>query len=95
MKLSNIAKPAYHRNGVAGMPFQVTTFTMQEDGETRQMVAIRFEDDDSNGWTNPSIAVFDLDLLAKGDVSFGSNSWRGDHFADELDQYFYPEKEAF
>jgi len=92
MELSNIAKPAFHRNGIVGEPFQVTTFTMQEDGETRQMVAIRFDNDDSNGWTNPRIAVFDIALLAKGDIRFGSNSWRGDQFVDELDEYFYPEK---
>jgi hypothetical protein len=30
--------------------------------------------------------VFDLDLLAQGVIEFGKNSWRGDHFADELDK---------
>jgi hypothetical protein len=30
--------------------------------------------------------VFDLELLAQGVIEFGENSWRGDHFADELDK---------
>jgi hypothetical protein len=93
MNLTNISTPAYHRNGIAGEPFKVCTFTMQENDEpARRMVAIRFENDNSNGWTNPRIAVFDLDLLAQGKIEFTVNSWRGDRFVDELDLHFFPQE---
>ena len=26
------------------------------------------------------VAVFDIDKLFLGDIAFGSNSWRGDHY---------------
>ena len=29
-------------------------------------------------------AVLDIDKLAQGDIAFGSNSWRGDHFEPSL-----------
>ena len=86
MQIENISEPAYHRNGIYGEPFQVCTFNMKENGENHRMVAIRFADDEPYG--NPRIAVFDIDLLAQGEIRFTKNSWRGDHFLDELDEIF-------
>lgn len=87
MQIENISEPAYHRNGICGEPFKVCTFTMHENNEPpRRMVAVRFADDKPYG--NPRIAVFDLDLLAEGEIRFVQNSWRGDHFVDDLDQIF-------
>jgi hypothetical protein len=82
MKLT-IEKIAYHRNGVCGEPFKAVIF--QDDG--KRMVAVRFEDEPKDGgFSAPRCAVFDLDLLAQGVIEFGANSWRGDHYADELDK---------
>ena len=91
MKLENISAPAFHRNGICGEPFKVCTFTMQENNEPpRRMVAVRFADDAPHG--NPRIAVFDLDLLAQGEIRFTFNSWRGDRFSDDLDPIFSGEQ---
>lgn len=64
----------YHRNGVCGEPFNVITFTSQDDNA---MIATIFE---SPG----HVAVLSLGLLAEGNIRFGSNSWRGDRYEDEL-----------
>lgn len=69
MNLSLIAR-SHHRNGVCGDPFDVYLFR-DEDGTAK--VAVDFG--------GMSVAVLDVGLLAKGDISFGSNSWRGDKFA--------------
>ena len=95
MKLENISAPAFHRNGICGEPFQVCTFTMHENNEPpRRMVAIRFADDppDCENFSAPRIAVFDLDLLAQGEIRFTFNSWRGDRFSDDLDPIFSGEQ---
>ena len=63
----------HHRNGIAGEPFHVATF---EHGE-RRMVGIVL---DGAG----QVAVLDVDMLAAGDIAFGSNSWRGDEFEGAL-----------
>jgi hypothetical protein len=76
MKISNITID-HHRNGVMGNPFSVAMFDMTEDGETRKMVAVLFGEPGS-------CAVLDVDMLSNHDILFGSNSWRGDHFEDEL-----------
>lgn len=94
MKIDNISPPAYHRNGVCGEPFQVCTFTMTENSDPpRRMVAVRFADDapDCENFSAPRIAVFDLDLLAEGEIRFTVNSWRGDRFSDDLDHVFFGE----
>lgn len=97
MKLENISAPAWHRNGVCGESFEALTFTMKENNEDpRQMIAIRFRDNpkDKNGFTAPRIAVLDLDLLNQGIIEMSDgNAWRGDHFADQLDQFFNITKE--
>lgn len=69
---------AYHRNGVAGNGFYVVKFLEKiAQSESRPMLAIVFAD-------AGNIAVFDLDKLAKRDIAFGSNSWRGDVYESEI-----------
>lgn len=64
---------SHHRNGVCAAPFCTGLFT-DEDGETKMFV-------DFGG---DRFAVLQVDKLAKGDIAFGSNSWRGDHYADKI-----------
>lgn len=64
----------YHRNGVSGMPFQVSLVRQEDEGT---MVVIMFEQE---GHT----AVLNLDKLAMGDINFGSNSHRGDYYEEQL-----------
>lgn len=64
---------AYHRNGVCGDPFFVSLFR-DIDGTTK--LAVDFGEF--------KFAVLQVDKLAAGDIAFGSNSWRGDHYADDL-----------
>ena len=68
-----IIKKAYHRNGIAGSPFVVSIF--EHDGH--KMVGVRFAE---TGHT----AVFNLKLLSESVIEFGENSFRGDHFEDDL-----------
>ena len=71
----------YHRNGCSGVPFHVVKFDWKDDeGKRRHMIATVF---DQLGSERP-VAVFDLDFLAKGNIKFGENSWRGDDFAEVL-----------
>lgn len=66
----------FHRNGVAGMPFHVALVDDATEGDTK--LVIMFEEE---GHT----AVFSLDkLIQNEDISFGSNSWRGDQYEHEL-----------
>jgi hypothetical protein len=90
MKLTNISKPAWHRNGSGGESFEVVTFDMAEDSQPRKMVAIRFPDDDNKDDFNPPrIAVLDIAMLAQGIIEASEgNAWRGDRFSDELDSVF-------
>lgn len=73
MKL-NIKDIQRHRNGICGSPFHVVTFQHDEYGS---MAAIVFDE-------AHHVAVLQVDKLANGDVAFGSNSWRGDHFEPAL-----------
>lgn len=75
MKLKRIINIVHHRNGVGGAPFDVVLFTDTE--ATSRKVAILFE-------TESFCAVLDVDKVAKGDIAFGSNSWRGDHYEPPL-----------
>ena len=68
---------AYHRNGVSGIGFHAITFTMREAGKPRDMVAAVFPE-------RGAVAVLDTDLVSKGVVAFGDNSWRGDWFEPDL-----------
>jgi hypothetical protein len=66
----------YHRNGVGGMPFQVAIVDDATEGDTK--LVIMFEE---SGYT----AVLSLDQLIQNEnISFGTNSWRGDHYEHEL-----------
>ena len=72
MKLKQIIAIGHHRNGVCGTPFNVVLFH-DTDEPRRRKVAILFE-------LQSCCAVLDVDKLAAGDIAFGSNSWRGDHY---------------
>ena len=69
----------HHRNGICGSPFSVALFEWDDDGLPRTMVGLLWEDEELEG-----CGVLDVNELAKGNVGFGSNSWRGDHFHDDL-----------
>ncbi len=80
-----------HRNGTTGDHFYVITFYWVdkdlERGITRlprKMVGIVFDGLLKNKQADCPVSVLDVDLLAQGDVGFGSNSWRGDYFAPSL-----------
>lgn len=78
-QLKNI-RYSYHRNGVAGDGFYACLFDWHDgEGPTRHMQAIIFPSGDCQ------CAVLDVDETAKGNIGFAEgNSWRGDHFIDEL-----------
>jgi hypothetical protein len=66
----------FHRNGVCGAPFDVVLF--QDEGpEDSRKVGIVFEQ-------KGHCAVLAVDMLAAGDIAFGTNSWRGDHYESDL-----------
>lgn len=69
-----IVDVAFHRNGVGGVGFYAVLFDDKENG---RMVASLF---DSPGYC----AVYQVEMLSNGDVKFGSNSWRGDHYESQL-----------
>lgn len=79
---------AHHRNGISGAPFYVVRFTSPSP---KNGLAVVFYQNNAEGLdraatlANCQVAVFDADkLMANVDIAFGSNSWRGDHYADEL-----------
>ena len=65
-----------HRNGVCGTPFYVLILTFRDPDQGR-MVGIVFD-------AEHHVAVFNLDKLALGNITFGVNSWRGDHYEPHL-----------
>ena len=71
IKINNIA---HHRNGICGAPFWAITFTDSLYGE---FIAAVFEQD-------YHVAVFNIELLAQGNINFGENSWRGDYYEPKL-----------
>jgi hypothetical protein len=73
MKLK-IIDTARHRNGVQGAPFHVVLF--KERGSAPKL-AVLFDEPNH-------CAVLDVDLLAKRDIAFGSNSWRGNEYESHL-----------
>jgi len=70
----NIEAIQYHRNGISGAPFHVLLFRDPQQG---RMLGIVFEQ-------SHHVAAFNLDKLALGDIAFGSNSFRGDHYEPYL-----------
>jgi hypothetical protein len=71
-----IQKVSYHRNGISGAPFHVVLF---HDPDAGPMVGIIFD-------SPYHVAVLNTDKLSRGDVTFGSNSWRGDQYEKSLRQ---------
>ena len=64
----------HHRNGISGAPFHALIF---RDPNVGRMLGIVFD--------QPyHVAVFNIDKLFLGDIAFGSNSWRGDHYEPQL-----------
>ena len=61
---------ARHRNGISGAPFHVVLF---RDPDESRMLGIVFD-------LAYHVAVFNIDKLALGNIAFGVNSWRGDHY---------------
>jgi hypothetical protein len=95
MKINPISV-AYHRNGVCGEPFNCVIFDKIDNEGTTRMLAIRFADDEGEGFQNPRIAVFDVSLLCESNIEFGSNSFRGDYFVDAIDKVIAnPTKPAY
>jgi hypothetical protein len=79
---------AYHRNGVSGLGFYCAIVK----AEGRDMLVVRFAQDGyDDGKTLDQraggvvCAAFDIKLLAQGNIKFGENSWRGDHYAEVMD----------
>ncbi len=73
MKLK-IESIAFHRNGICGAGFYAVLFTDPEQG---LMYAALFDEPGH-------CAVVNVVLLAKGNVAFGENSWRGDQYESAL-----------
>jgi len=73
---------AYHRNGICGEGFNVGI--VEQEG--RRMVVVRFSPEDDARVGAVLCAALDIDLLAQNEIRFGINSWRGDHFADAMDE---------
>ena len=48
------------------------------------MVGVVFSEEADNEAGNVLCAVFDLERLAQGNITFGDNSYRGDVYAPEL-----------
>ena len=67
---------SYHRHDGDGMTFHAVLFTDRGPDGGRKL-AILFDE-------STHVAVLDLDLLAAGNIAFGSNSWRGDLYAAPL-----------
>ena len=79
----NVTDVKWHRNGISGEGFHVVLFGWVDGKKNRKMVATVFGANEKK----PSMrtAVFDRDELAAGNVAFaGGNSWRGDYFAEAL-----------
>jgi hypothetical protein len=90
--IAKIVDIAYHRNGVAGYGFHVVLFKPRPgevagDSMASPMVAVLFdasEDSDPALAQQCRTAVLAVPHLAKGNITFGSNSWRGDNWDDDL-----------
>lgn len=67
-----ILKQDYHRNGVSGAPFKIAI--VKDDSKK---LIIQFGE-------KSNCAVLDLELLKKGIIEFGENSWRGDAYSHIL-----------
>ena len=76
LKNLQIVNADTHRNGVGGQPFKVALVDDPNDGDTKLVIMFA-----ERYYT----AVLSLDkLIQNEDIAFGSNSYRGDIFDDEL-----------
>jgi hypothetical protein len=77
-----VTKSDYHRNGVSGEGFHVVLFDWVKEGdEQKGMCAFVFSQ-------LGRIAVTKVGELAYGNIEFGNgNSWRGDHFEEDIRKY--------
>ena len=74
LRVVRLQQVAYHRNGISGAPFHAVLFVDPSQGP---MLGVVFDQPHH-------VAVFQLDKLSRGDITFGSNSWRGDHYEPQL-----------
>jgi hypothetical protein len=81
----NLIKLAFHRNGISGDPFYVALAIDSHTGD--RVVIIRFDYDDIAERKMNRCAVLGVGQLAEGDIGFGSNSWRGDHYVEAMDRW--------
>ena len=84
--IKKVLEVASHRNGVGGERFYVVKFISRETDDT--MIGITFNEPEFTG-TEYELkgiftAVLDLELLSKGVIEFGENSWRGDQHHEPL-----------
>src|SRR5258708_5809710 len=88
-----VSSVAYHRNGIGGDPFYVCLFTDSEQRNAQFVgivpsVYVSDEDHEAPDFSAESgcqpCYVLDVNLLAAGDIAFGSNSWRGDNYFETL-----------
>jgi hypothetical protein len=88
LTIDHVHQCEYHRNGTSGIGFWAVIFDAHyDDRPPSRFIASVFADDVDRrheGFINPHCAVYDLGLLAETGVTFGLNSWRGDHFFDAL-----------
>jgi hypothetical protein len=76
--IKKVLSVAHHRNGISGTSFSVVLFI---DRETKERFIGIVPDDDPNKW---NAFVLSVERLVNDDIEFGSNSWRGDNYAEEL-----------
>jgi hypothetical protein len=87
MTLENlqILQADHHRNGVSGQPFMVALVDDPSEGDVKLVIMFK-----EPGHT----AVLSLDKLTQSeDISFGSNSWRGDRYEGELREQLWEGEE--
>lgn len=89
IKLPQVIASSHHRNGVSGHPFTVALIK-DEDGSLKVAIRLDQQADKDTGFC--CCAVLDVEMLSKGIVEFGVNSWRGDHYAHLIDA---PELQPF
>ena len=85
-----ILEVEYHRNGIGGEPFYAVAF--KDHDPDRTFVATVFgggddgdvfaDRDEAGRFVSPRVAVLEVAKLPS--VTFGENSWRGDHYANAL-----------
>lgn len=87
-KIMEIVRIDYHRNGVGGVGFIVAIVKPEVKDWPETVLVTRTPYDDEG----VSCFVLDYDLVTKGEIRFGYNSWRGDQFAcifdPVLDEYW-------